>query len=52
MTDMSNSARKWDGETGFVNVVGPPAMVMAVQETLRGAGIDKDDIHSEEFYGY
>lgn len=69
MTDMSNSARKWDGETGFVNadlikrcvgeliapvyyVVGPPAMVVAMQETLRGAGVSEDDIRSEEFYGY
>jgi ferredoxin-NADP reductase len=69
MTDMSNSARKWDGEAGFVNadlirrcaggliapvyyVVGPPAMVVAMQETLRGAGISDEDIRSEEFYGY
>jgi ferredoxin-NADP reductase len=33
-------------------VVGPPAMVIAMQETLRGAGIADDDIRSEEFYGY
>ena len=33
-------------------VVGPPGMVMAMQETLRGAGIAEDDIRSEEFYGY
>ena len=33
-------------------VVGPPAMVMAMQETLRGAGVAEDDIRSEEFYGY
>lgn len=69
MTDMSNSARKWHGETGFINadlirrcvggliapvyyVVGPPAMVAATQETLRGAGIGDEDIRSEEFYGY
>ncbi|HEV3008579.1 MAG TPA: FAD-dependent oxidoreductase [Burkholderiales bacterium] len=69
MTDMRNSVRKWDGETGFVNadlikrcvgeliapvyyVVGPPAMVVAMQETLRGAGVSEDDIRSEEFYGY
>lgn len=69
MTDMSNSARKWDGETGFVDadlirrcagelvapvyyVVGPPAMVAAMQETLRGAGVVDEDIRSEEFYGY
>jgi ferredoxin-NADP reductase len=33
-------------------VVGPPAMVLAMQETLRGAGVREDDIRSEEFYGY
>lgn len=33
-------------------VVGPPAMVVAMQETLRGAGVAEDDIRSEEFYGY
>jgi ferredoxin-NADP reductase len=33
-------------------VVGPPAMVMAMQETLLGAGVAQDDIRSEEFYGY
>jgi ferredoxin-NADP reductase len=69
MTDMGKSARKWDGETGFVNadlikravnglgaplyyVVGPPAMVVAMQETLRGAGVAADSIVTEEFYGY
>ncbi len=69
MTEMDKSARKWDGETGFVNadlierfagglaaplyyVVGPPAMVVAMQETLRGAGAAEDDIRGEEFYGY
>ena len=69
MTEMSKSARKWSGETGFLNadlikravnglvaplyyVVGPPAMVVAVQETLHGAGIAEDSILTEEFYGY
>lgn len=33
-------------------VVGPPAMVVAMQETLRGIGIAESDIRSEEFYGY
>ena len=33
-------------------VVGPPAMVSAMQETLRGAGIAQDSIRTEEFYGY
>lgn len=33
-------------------VVGPPAMVGALRDTLEGAGVDDDDIRSEEFYGY
>jgi ferredoxin-NADP reductase len=33
-------------------VVGPPAMVGAMQGTLSQAGIAEDDIRSEEFYGY
>jgi len=33
-------------------VVGPPAMVEAMQEVLRGAGAAGDDIRTEEFYGY
>jgi len=69
MTDMSKSARKWDGATGLVDsallkrfagglvspvyyVVGPPAMVKAMQETLSQAGVDGEDIRVEEFYGY
>ena len=69
MTEMSKSARQWEGPTGFVDadlikraadglmapvyyVVGPPAMVAAMQETLRGTGVADDDIRSEEFYGY
>lgn len=69
MTEMSKSARKWGGQTGFVDadlikraagrltapiyyVVGPPAMVAAMQETLRRTGVADDDIRSEEFYGY
>lgn len=33
-------------------VVGPPAMVKAMQETLSRAGVDGEDIRVEEFYGY
>lgn len=33
-------------------VVGPPGMVEAMRQTLNRAGIDDDDIRSEEFYGY
>ena len=42
-----------DGLEGPVYyVVGPPAMVAAIGETLRGAGVADGDIRSEEFYGY
>jgi ferredoxin-NADP reductase len=33
-------------------VAGPPTMVSAVCATLERAGIDADDVRSEEFYGY
>lgn len=33
-------------------VAGPPAMVEGMRQTLNRAGIDDDDIRSEEFYGY
>jgi len=33
-------------------VVGPPAMVVGMRELLRGLGIDKDTIRSEDFTGY
>lgn len=33
-------------------VVGPPAMVEALKLALSQAGVDEDDIRSEEFYGY
>ncbi|HSG22386.1 MAG TPA: FAD-dependent oxidoreductase [Azonexus sp.] len=33
-------------------LAGPPAMVEAMRQTLNLAGIDDDDIRSEEFYGY
>ena len=33
-------------------VAGPPAMVKGVQAMLNGAGIDDDDIRTEEFGGY
>jgi ferredoxin-NADP reductase len=33
-------------------VAGPPAMVAALRETLNRAGVDDDDIRSEEFFGY
>jgi ferredoxin-NADP reductase len=33
-------------------LAGPPAMIEAVRQTLNQAGINDDDIRSEEFYGY
>lgn len=33
-------------------VAGPPGMVDTMRKTLHQVGIDKDDIRSEEFYGY
>lgn len=33
-------------------VAGPPALVEAMRQTLNLAGVDDDDIRSEEFYGY
>lgn len=38
--------------TPIYYLAGPPAMVEAVRATLNHAGIDDDDIRSEEFYGY
>ena len=33
-------------------VAGPPAMVEAMRAALAGAGIDEDDVRSEDFFGY
>ena len=33
-------------------LAGPPAMVEAMRQTLQAAGVDDDDLRSEEFYGY
>lgn len=35
-----------------VYLAGPPEMVAAIRQVLSGAGIDDDDIRTEEFYGY
>jgi len=32
--------------------VGPPSMVEAMRATLAQAGVDEDDVRSEDFYGY
>lgn len=33
-------------------IAGPPAMVEAMRQVLAGAGVDEDDVRSEEFFGY
>ncbi len=33
-------------------VAGPPGLVEAMRQALNGAGVDDDDVRSEEFYGY
>jgi ferredoxin-NADP reductase len=33
-------------------VAGPPAMVEAMRGALAGAGVDEDDVRSEDFFGY
>jgi ferredoxin-NADP reductase len=33
-------------------IAGPPSMVAGLRETLARAGINDDDVRSEEFYGY
>lgn len=33
-------------------LAGPPAMVEATRHALTGAGVEDDDVRSEEFYGY
>jgi ferredoxin-NADP reductase len=33
-------------------VAGPPALVEAMRRTLAAAGVDEDDIRSEDFVGY
>lgn len=69
MTELANSKRKWEGETGLIDqdmivryvddlnapiyyLCGPPGMVTGMRTLLNDAGIDEDDIRSEEFTGY
>jgi ferredoxin-NADP reductase len=33
-------------------VAGPPTMVAAARQSLSAAGVDEDDIRTEEFAGY
>jgi ferredoxin-NADP reductase len=69
MTEIENSAQKWDGKTGYITkdmlaknvgdlmlpiyyVAGPASMVTAMRKTLNEAGVDDDNIRTEEFSGY
>jgi ferredoxin-NADP reductase len=68
MTDMAKSRRSWLGATGFIDremisgrlsldgpryyIAGPPAMVTAMHEMLTAAGVDEDEVRSEDFAGY
>ncbi len=66
MTEMSRSQKSWDGETGLINkpmllrhlesvqgpIAGPPPMVAGMRAMLVDAGVDEDDIRTEEFAGY
>jgi ferredoxin-NADP reductase len=69
MTEMEKSARKWNGETGYINkamlekyigdltapiyyVAGPASMVAAMRKMLNEAGVDDDNMRTEEFSGY
>ncbi|MCM2297609.1 MAG: FAD-dependent oxidoreductase [Rhodoferax sp.] len=38
--------------TDICYLLGPPGMVASMRETLSVAGVNDDDIRSEEFYGY
>jgi ferredoxin-NADP reductase len=69
MTEMEESSRNWNGETGYINkailekhvgdltlaifyLAGPASMVTAMRKTLNEAGVDDDNIRTEEFSGY
>jgi ferredoxin-NADP reductase len=41
-----------DLPTPICYLAGPPAIIGAARQTLNHAGVDDDDIRSEEFYGY
>lgn len=55
-TGMIDSAFLQKTASGLSNpifyVSGPPPMVSAMRDTLEAAGMDEDDVRSEEFYGY
>jgi len=41
-----------DVKTPIYYFAGPPGMTMAMQSMLDSMGISKNDMRSEEFYGY
>lgn len=41
-----------DADSPIYYVAGPPAMVSGLHQVLNGAGVDDDDIRTEEFAGY
>ena len=41
-----------DLPSAIVYLAGPPGMVEAMRAVLEKAGVDSDDVRSEEFYGY
>ncbi len=43
-------AEEWPAPIWYV--AGPPTMVEAMRRVLNDAGVDGDDVRSEEFYGY
>jgi len=47
---LTRHLRAREGPTYYI--AGPPAMVAAMREMLVGAGVDEDDIRTEEFAGY
>ena len=68
MTDMEHSGRPWNGRRGMIDaellknvagtenpvyyLAGPPGMVDAAMQMLGAAGVAKEDIRYEEFFGY
>lgn len=41
-----------DAQSPIYYIAGPPAMVKGLHATLNGAGVDDDDIRTEQFAGY
>lgn len=52
MADQLMSAHLPSPQGPIYYLPGPPAMVAAMRRTLIEAGVDEDDIRTEEFSGY